>query len=151
VAGRRPPPFGTVRFRRLADSPAWSLPSHAARLTASGWEVPAEVVILVHRSSELRGSRRPRLPSLPSRVPGASVAGSRARLRIGGEVRDAGPVRGDPAGTLRAAAAVLAAVGERLRPGDRVLAGSSCHVPADPGEVVAEIDGLGAVGAQLSP
>jgi 2-keto-4-pentenoate hydratase len=93
-----------------------------------------------------------RAAAFGSAVPGASVAGARARLRIGGEVRDEGPVRGDPAGTLRAAAAVLAAVGERLRPGDRVLAGSSCHVPAGPGDaVLADIDGLGAVGPRLLP
>lgn len=83
--------------------------------------------------------------------PGAEVAGARVRLLIGGDVRDEGPVRGDPEATVRAAARLLDAVGERLEPGDRVLAGSSCHVPAGPGDAIAaEIDGLGRVEARIA-
>jgi 2-keto-4-pentenoate hydratase len=76
--------------------------------------------------------------------------GARARLLIGGAVRDEGPVRGNPAATVRAVARLLEAAGERLEPGDRILAGSSCHVPAGPGDAVAaEIDGLGRVEARI--
>ena len=58
----------------------------------------------------------------------------------------------DPDRTVAAIARLLAAVGERLEPGDRILAGSSCHVPVAPGEeVVAEIDALGAVAVTIAP
>jgi 2-keto-4-pentenoate hydratase len=41
---------------------------------------------------------------------------------------------------------LLGAVGQRLAPGDRILAGSLTHVPIVAGDhVVAEIDGLGRV------
>jgi 2-keto-4-pentenoate hydratase len=82
--------------------------------------------------------------------PGADLGAARARLVIGGEVRDEGPVRGNPEQTVRAVARLLEAVGECLDPGDRILAGSSCHVPAGPGDAVAaEIDGLGRVEAGI--
>jgi 2-keto-4-pentenoate hydratase len=45
---------------------------------------------------------------------------------------------------------VLGAVGLRLLPGDRILAGSLTHVEAGPGDrVVAEIDSLGRVEVAL--
>jgi len=82
---------------------------------------------------------------------GATTPGSGARLFIDGAVREEAPVRGDPAAVVAATARLLEAVGERLEPGDRILAGSSCHVPAAPGDaVVAEIDGLGAVAATIA-
>ncbi|HEX2102912.1 MAG TPA: hypothetical protein VHF51_04635 [Solirubrobacteraceae bacterium] len=83
--------------------------------------------------------------------PGAGLAGARARLLISGQLRDEGPARADPAATVRAAARLLGAVGERLEPGDRILAGSVCHVPAGPGDAVAaEIDRLGRVEARIT-
>jgi 2-keto-4-pentenoate hydratase len=83
--------------------------------------------------------------------PGVSVAGARARLRVGGAVRAIAAVTSDPEETVAATARLLAAVGEELRPGDRILAGSVCHVPVEPGDdVVAEIDGLGSVAATLA-
>jgi 2-keto-4-pentenoate hydratase len=82
---------------------------------------------------------------------GATVPAGPARLLIGGELREEAPVRGDPAAVVAATARLLAAVGERLESGDRILAGSSCHVPAAPGDaVVAEIAGLGAVAATIA-
>jgi 2-keto-4-pentenoate hydratase len=82
---------------------------------------------------------------------GATAADGPARLLIGGAVREEAPVRGDPAAVVAATARLLEAVGERLAPGDRILAGSSCHVPAAPGdEVQAEIAGLGAVAATIA-
>jgi 2-keto-4-pentenoate hydratase len=83
--------------------------------------------------------------------PGASVAGAPARLRVGGAVREIAVVTSDPEETVAATATLLHAVGEELRPGDRILAGSICHVPVEPGDdVVAEIDGLGGVAATLA-
>jgi 2-keto-4-pentenoate hydratase len=84
--------------------------------------------------------------------PGARAGDAHARLLVGGEVREASAVTADPAATVRAIERLLAAVGERLEPGERILAGSSCHVPVAPGDaVVAEIDGLGAVAATIAP
>jgi 2-keto-4-pentenoate hydratase len=84
--------------------------------------------------------------------PGVTTPGGRARLLIGGDVREEAPVRGDPAEVVAATAGLLRAAGERLEAGDLILAGSSCHVPAGPGDaVVAAIDGLGAVGATIAP
>src|SRR4051795_11517298 len=83
--------------------------------------------------------------------PGAGAPAGPARLLIGGELREEAPVRGDPAAVVATTARLLAAIGERLEPGDRILAGSSCHVPAVPGDaVVAEIAGLGAVAATIA-
>jgi 2-keto-4-pentenoate hydratase len=84
-------------------------------------------------------------------VRGARAESATARLLVGGEVRDAATVRADPQRTIEAIARLLAAVGERLEPGERILAGSSCHVPVVSGDaVVAEIDGLGAVDARVA-
>jgi len=83
--------------------------------------------------------------------PGAGAPGGPARLLIGGGLREEAPVRGDPAAVVAATARLLAAVGERLEPGDRILAGSSCHVPAAPGDaVLAEVAGLGSVAATIA-
>jgi 2-keto-4-pentenoate hydratase len=81
----------------------------------------------------------------------ARAQGACARLLVGGEVREAAAVTADPAATVRAIERLLAAAGQRLEPGERILAGSSCHVPVAPGDaVVAEIDGLGAVAATIA-
>jgi 2-keto-4-pentenoate hydratase len=81
----------------------------------------------------------------------AAARARRARLLIEGEVRDDAPLTADPAATVAAIGRLLEAVGERLAPGDRILAGSACHVPAAAGDaVVAEIDGLGSVSAGIA-
>jgi 2-oxo-3-hexenedioate decarboxylase len=86
----------------------------------------------------------------PTRA-GASAPAGPARLLIGGALREEARVRGDPAAVVAATARLLAAAGERLEAGDLILAGSSCHVPAAPGDaVVAEIAGLGAVAATIA-
>jgi 2-keto-4-pentenoate hydratase len=49
-------------------------------------------------------------------------------------------------------ARLLEPMGERLRPGDRIFAGSETQVAVAPGdEVAAEIDGLGRVAVSLEP
>jgi 2-keto-4-pentenoate hydratase len=79
--------------------------------------------------------------SLPSGV---------ARMWVNGELRESAPLPGSISRRLSAAADVLAAVGLRLQPGDRLLAGSLTHVRCAPGDhVVAEIDTLGFVDAFL--
>jgi 2-keto-4-pentenoate hydratase len=75
----------------------------------------------------------------------------RATLLVDGEERECGEVELDGAGVVRAVAEVLDAAGERLQAGDRVLAGSVCHVPVGAGdEIVAAIDGLGRVSARIA-
>jgi 2-keto-4-pentenoate hydratase len=83
--------------------------------------------------------------------PAAAAPFGAATLEVGGEPRDTAAVDVDVPATVRAVAALLESVGERLEPGDRILAGSSCHVPVRPGdEVTAEIAGLGRVSARVA-
>jgi 2-keto-4-pentenoate hydratase len=83
-------------------------------------------------------------------VPGARAEGAAARLLVGGELRETAAVIADPLATVHAIERLLAAAGERLEPGERIIAGSACHVPVAPGDaIVAEIDGLGAVVATV--
>jgi 2-keto-4-pentenoate hydratase len=56
----------------------------------------------------------------------------------------------EPSEVLRSLARMLARVGERLRPGDRVLCGSVVHLPVPPGAfLTAQITGLGEVSMRL--
>jgi 2-keto-4-pentenoate hydratase len=81
----------------------------------------------------------------------SSAATPNARLLVNGELREEAAVRADAARTVAAVARLLDAVGERLQPGERILAGSACHVPAGPGDAVAaEIDRLGRVEATIA-
>jgi 2-keto-4-pentenoate hydratase len=76
--------------------------------------------------------------------PVMSAVQRRARLAVNGEVRGVSPVSEDYAETVRAAAGVLAAVGEALEPNDWLIAGSLVHVPVGPGDrISADIEGLG--------
>jgi 2-oxo-3-hexenedioate decarboxylase len=85
-------------------------------------------------------------------VRACTVAGAHARLRVGHEVAEVRCVTSDPAAVLAAASRLLLAAGERLCPGDLVLAGSACHVPVAPGDTVtAEIDGLSPVAITIAP
>jgi 2-keto-4-pentenoate hydratase len=75
-----------------------------------------------------------------------------AGLWIDGELRELAPVTTGVAATIAHTAGLLAAVGERLRAGDLILAGSLTHVPVELGStVLAEIDGIGRVAATLAP
>ncbi len=88
--------------------------------------------------------------------PGGEFAGAAAVRRLRAETELAVEVGQDKtvaglAEVVAAIAALLEAAGERLQPGDRILAGSACHVPVEPGDlVVAEIDGLGTVAATIA-
>lgn len=78
--------------------------------------------------------------------PGPPPAGVEGRLVVNGDVRDAARSATDLTHKLRAAARVLAAVGEALEPGDLVITGSVVQVPVAPGdEVEAELGELGRV------
>jgi 2-keto-4-pentenoate hydratase len=97
----------------------------------------AEAIVaanVFHRAFSLSALR----PSFPRDV--------EAKLMVNGAVCAAGPAPDDLPDRVRAAARALAAVGERLEPGDRVLTGSAVQVPVGPGdEVVADLGALGRV------
>jgi 2-keto-4-pentenoate hydratase len=69
-----------------------------------------------------------------------------ARSVVNGDVRASSTVRVDVGEAVVTIARLLAAVGEQLTRGDRILTGAITQVPVRPGETVAaEIDGLGRV------
>jgi hypothetical protein len=78
--------------------------------------------------------------SMTSQRPSA-LTGS---LVVNGEVRATAEADADLDERLAEARRILAAVGEQLRPGDRVITGSVVQVPVEPGdEVVADLGPLG--------
>jgi 2-keto-4-pentenoate hydratase len=53
---------------------------------------------------------------------------------------------------VRAVAALLGAMGERLREGDRMIMGSIVQIPVEPGdEVIADLRPLGRVQLAIAP
>lgn len=83
--------------------------------------------------------------------PAGTTAGRAAKVVVDGAVRGTGELLDEYADTIRDAAAVLGALGERLLAGDVVIAGSAVHVPVSAGEQVsAQIEGLGRVGATVA-
>jgi 2-keto-4-pentenoate hydratase len=69
---------------------------------------------------------------------------------INGEVVEAGEQRVDPAETARIARELLGAAGERLEPGDCIIAGSLVQVPVAPGdEVAADLGEVGQVDVKV--
>jgi len=68
----------------------------------------------------------------------------RVRLTVGGAVHEPDRPGEDPQAMVEVAARLLAAAGERLMPGDRLITGSVIHVPVAPGDRV-ELD-MGALG-----
>ena len=85
----------------------------------------------------------------PTRPIAALPAHATGEIAVDDSTRETGLLREDPADSVLAIARLLAAVGERLRAGDRIITGSITHVPVQPGdEVRGEIQGLGT--AELS-
>jgi 2-oxo-3-hexenedioate decarboxylase len=77
-------------------------------------------------------------------------SGLEARLALNGKVCESATPDDDYGETVLAVAQLLGAVGEGLRRGDRILAGSLTHVPVQPGdEVRAEIEALGALDLEI--
>lgn len=82
---------------------------------------------------------------------GALARGAQARLWVDGRLRETAPATTDVAATIKRVVAVLAGVGERVRAGDLILAGSLTHVPVRGGsKILAEIDGVGRVQATVA-
>lgn len=74
-----------------------------------------------------------------------------ARVLVGGELRAADVGHVDVDETIAVAARLLESVGERLEPGDRIIAGSLVHVPVAHGdEIVVDLDQLGRVGVAVT-
>jgi 2-keto-4-pentenoate hydratase len=82
----------------------------------------------------------------------AAVGGIVATISISGEQRESSPAEVDLADTIRLVADLLAACGERLEAGDRIIAGTlTPPVPVSAGdEVRAELGPLGAVELSLT-
>ena len=94
---------------------------------------------LWHRAFALSPLRRQPLPELV-----------RAELRVDGQGAGGAEARVDPIETVRIASRLLIAVGERLEPGDRIIAGSIVQVAIEPdAEVVADLGELGTVGVKV--
>jgi 2-keto-4-pentenoate hydratase len=75
--------------------------------------------------------------------PLTATAGRQARLWVDGELRGKAELLDDYTDAIDSAQRRLSAIGETLRPGDFVLAGSLVHIPVGVGERVSvEIDGL---------
>lgn len=69
-----------------------------------------------------------------------------ARVIVNGDIRAEAEVPDDLSERVGAVAEILHALGERLRPGDRVITGSVVQVPVGPADdVVADIEELGYV------
>jgi 2-keto-4-pentenoate hydratase len=99
-------------------------------------------------SRRRRGDRRDqRLSSCVCarcRAAGASSRVVEARLIVNGELRASAEAPCDFSDRVQAAARIVAAVGERLQAGDRIITGSVVQVGLEPGdEVIAELGALG--------
>jgi hypothetical protein len=92
-----------------------------------------------------------RAVAFASTRPALPADGVVARLIVDGEVRDAARSAPDFDAKIRAAARVLAAVGERLDAGDLVITGSVVQIPVARGdEVEADLGELGSVRLRVS-
>jgi 2-keto-4-pentenoate hydratase len=82
----------------------------------------------------------------------AAVGGIVATIAVSGEERESAPAEVDLADTIRLVADLLAACGERLRAGDRIIAGTlTPPVPVSAGDAVrAELGPLGSVELALT-
>jgi 2-keto-4-pentenoate hydratase len=82
---------------------------------------------------------------------GPPEEGTVANVYVNGELRGSAPVGSDIAGAAAIADRLLAAVGERLERGDRIIAGSLVQVPVARGdEIVVDLESLGQTGASIS-
>ncbi len=106
----------------------------ALEIVDLGEPQPAEAVVaanIFHRAVTF-GEARPHL------------AAETATVHVNGRFRDAGAVSADLEERLCAAARVLAAVGERLTAGDKIITGSVVQTAIRPGDtVVADFGALG--------
>jgi len=88
------------------------------------------------------------LGPLDAQPPADRVEG---RLIVNGETRVAATAARDFPETVRAVAALLGAMGERLEAGDVLITGSVVQLPVDPGdEVIANMGQLGRVGLTVA-
>jgi 2-keto-4-pentenoate hydratase len=127
----------------------------AAAAAIAGLGVGLELVDLGRPPSDLEGIVAAnvfhRAFALGPSVPVTLTPDAEARSIVNGEVRVAGRVGGGYGETVQTVARLLDVVGERLRRGDRIFAGSVTQVEVAPGdEVTAEIDGLGRLAVAIA-
>jgi hypothetical protein len=80
-----------------------------------------------------------------------TLSAGRARPLINGDARDQAPLKQDYGYLAGRVAELLAAVGERLIKGDRLITGSIVQVPVRAGDrVVADLGSLGAAEAHIT-
>jgi 2-keto-4-pentenoate hydratase len=126
-----------------------------AAAAIAGLGVGLELVDLGRPPSDLEGIVAAnvfhRAFALGPSVPVTGMLDAEARSIVNGEVRVTGRARAGYGETVQTVARLLDAVGERLRRGDRILAGSLTQVELAAGdEVTAEIDGLGRVAVAIA-
>jgi hypothetical protein len=73
----------------------------------------------------------------------------RAVVSVNGAVAGEGEKRVDPLETARVVSELLRAVGEQLRAGDLIIAGSIVQIPVEVGDVIVELESVGAIGVRL--
>jgi 2-keto-4-pentenoate hydratase len=84
----------------------------------------------------------PSIPTLPPNV--------EARIVVNGEVRGSAEATPDPGAAVERAALLLAAAGERLEAGDRIITGAVVQVPVAQGdEVVVDLGELGQLDVRI--
>ena len=77
---------------------------------------------------------------------GEPSPGVEGALIVDGELRDSAPIGRQPAGLVAVVGELLAELGERLEPGDRLITGSVVQVPLDDADrVIADLGPLGRV------
>jgi 2-keto-4-pentenoate hydratase len=90
--------------------------------------------------------------ALSSAVERLPEGGVEATLTVRGRQAAAGRSAADFTGRVRAAAGLLAEIGEDLAPGDWIVTGSVVQVPVEPGDdVTADLGPLGRVGLRIAP
>ena len=126
----------------------------AARTAAAGYAVALEIVDLgppIDPADVVAANvfhRAFALGAAGHALPAGGVVGA---LVVNGEVSARGRSEDELGGRLVAAARVLAAVGETLRAGDRVITGSVVQVAVAPGDrVVADLRPLGTVALEIA-
>jgi 2-keto-4-pentenoate hydratase len=124
-----------------------------ARAAISGVAVALELVDVKRPPDDLEGIVIANVAHRAFAVANARAvdpSGLESRLALNGKVCESAAVGDDYGETVLAVAQLLGAVGEELRRGDRILAGSLTHGPVQPGdEVRAEIDALGGLDLKI--
>ncbi|HEV2786693.1 MAG TPA: fumarylacetoacetate hydrolase family protein [Solirubrobacteraceae bacterium] len=149
VSRLREPRVETELVIELAATVRSDSDRRAIRAAIAGTAVGLELVDVARPPDDLEGiiaaNVAHRACVIGATRPGPPAAGP-AHLWVNRARRESAAAPADCTDAIATAARVLEAVGRRLEPGDRILAGALIHVPAAAGDhVAAEIEGLGTV------